>query len=190
MPTNIGNYIKKIRTDQGLTLKELSEKSGLSVSFLSQFERGISTIALDALMSLSEALDIDPRDVIQESLATAQPKDDYVQRGYNRHTSQISANNQIQTDLSALGYGKKILARMYTLLPDESDEQVLPVSHEGEEFIYVLEGVLTLKIGSAEYELYPEDTAHFPSTKKHMWYNRTNRNVKFILINYPYLTKQ
>ena len=36
--------------------------------------------------------------------------------------------------------------RLHTLLPGESEEKVLPVTHEGEEFIYVLEGILTLEI--------------------------------------------
>ena len=190
MSTNIGEYVKKIRTEQNLTLKELSEKSGLSVSFLSQFERGISTISVDALLELAEALSIDSREIIMESLATSQPKDDYVLRSYSRHTPQISAKNQIQTDLSAFGYDKKMLARMYTLLPGESEEKVLPVTHEGEEFIYVLEGILTLEIDNVRYDLHPEDTAHFPSTKKHIWYNETSRNVKFILVNYPYHAKK
>ncbi len=190
MPTNPGEYVKKIRTEQNLTLKELSKKSGLSVSFLSQFERGISTISVDALLVLADALGIDSREVIMESLATSQPKEDYVLRSYNRHIPQISANNQIQTSLSSFGYDKKMLARMYTLLPDGSEEKTLPVAHEGEEFIYVLEGILTLEIDNVRYDLHPEDTAHFPSTKKHMWYNETNRNVKFILINYPYFSKE
>ena len=146
MPTNTGEYVKKIRTEQNLTLKELSKKSGLSVSFLSQFERGISTISVDALLVLADALGIDSREVIMESLATSQPKEDYVLRSYNRHIPQISANNQIQTSLSSFGYDKKMLARMYTLLPDGSEEKTLPVAHEGEEFIYVLEGISILKI--------------------------------------------
>ena len=126
MPTNTGEYVKKIRTEQNLTLKELSKKSGLSVSFLSQFERGISTISVDALLVLADALGIDSREVIMESLATSQPKEDYVLRSYNRHIPQISANNQIQTSLSSFGYDKKMLARMYTLLPDGSEEKTLP----------------------------------------------------------------
>ena len=89
MPTNTGEYVKKIRTEQNLTLKELSKKSGLSVSFLSQFERGISTISVDALLVLADALGIDSREVIMESLATSQPKEDYVLRSYNRHIPQI-----------------------------------------------------------------------------------------------------
>lgn len=46
---NIGMKIKKLRTEKGMTLKELSEKSELSVGILSQFERGLTTIAVDSL---------------------------------------------------------------------------------------------------------------------------------------------
>ena len=172
-----------------MTLKELSEKTNLSISFLSQFERGLSTISLDALTTLADALQTDVREFISESLATAQPKDNYILRSYNRPVSQISANNQIQTDLSAYGGDKEMLARIYTLLPGEETEKALPVSHKGEEFIYVMEGILTLEINGIRYQLYPDDTAHFPSSCKHMWYNETSRNVRFILVNYPYQEK-
>ena len=58
MDTNmaIGAKVKALRTEKKMTLKQLSEGSGLSVGFLSQFERGLSSIALDSLEKLSEIL--------------------------------------------------------------------------------------------------------------------------------------
>lgn len=189
MATQIGEYVKKIRTEHGMTLKELSGKTGLSVSFLSQFERGISTIAFDSLARVAEALNADIRSFMLESLATTQEKNNYVQRSYSRHISQIISAHEIQTNLSAYGRDKNMLARLCTLLPCEQSqkEASLPTSHEGEEFIYVLEGVLSLEIDSVKYLLYPEDTAHFPSSCKHMYCNETSLNVKFLIVNYPYI---
>ena len=79
-----------------------------------------------------------------------------------------------------------MMARMITLLPKETEERLVLTQQEGEEFLYVLEGSLTLEVDSMKYVLYPEDTAHFNSQRKHMWYNETNRNVRFIIVNYPY----
>lgn len=55
---NIGMEIKKLRTEKGITLKELSEKSELSVGFLSQLERGLTTIAVDSLEKLADILEV------------------------------------------------------------------------------------------------------------------------------------
>ena len=53
---SIGARIKSLRTEQKMTLKQLSELSGLSAGFLSQLERGLSTIAIDSLANLSKIL--------------------------------------------------------------------------------------------------------------------------------------
>ncbi|WP_240523881.1 helix-turn-helix domain-containing protein [Bacillus cereus] len=55
---NIGMKIKKLRTEKGMTLKELSEKNELSVGILSQFERGLTTIAVDSLEKLADIFEV------------------------------------------------------------------------------------------------------------------------------------
>ena len=51
---NIGEKVKNLRNEQGMTLKQLSEATGLSTGFLSQFERGITTIAVEHLSSIAD----------------------------------------------------------------------------------------------------------------------------------------
>ena len=58
-------------------------------------------------------------------------------------------------------------------------------SHVGEEFIFVLEGVLTLIIEEEEYILYPGDSTTFDSTKPHNWKNETNCITKIICVHNP-----
>ena len=183
---NIGERVKASRTKQGMTLKDLSEKTGLSVSYLSQFERGLSTVALDSLMKIADALQEDVYDYIREISTKSQERDKVVLKSYQRLPPQIVPEGTLQTELSAYGGDKKMMARMITLLPQETGERLVLTKHEGEEFIYVLEGVLTLEVDSDRYVLYPEDTAHFDSHRGHIWYNDTNRNVRFIIVNYPY----
>src|SRR5699024_12283666 len=55
---DIHKKIKKIRLENEMTLKELSEETGLSVSFLSQIERGNSSLAITSLKKISDAFDI------------------------------------------------------------------------------------------------------------------------------------
>ena len=61
MDTNtiIGLRIKALRTEKKYTLKYLSENSGLSIGFLSQLERGMTSVAIDSLDKISKVLDVE-----------------------------------------------------------------------------------------------------------------------------------
>ena len=56
---DIGGKVQSRRKEQNITLKELSERTGLSTGFLSQFERGMTTIAIDSLQNIAKVLDMD-----------------------------------------------------------------------------------------------------------------------------------
>lgn len=55
---DIYKKIKQLRYEQGMTLKELSEKTELSVSFLSQIERGTSSLAITSLKRIADAFGV------------------------------------------------------------------------------------------------------------------------------------
>ena len=59
MNKTVGNRIKKLRTKKKMTLKELSLLSDLSVGFLSQLERGLTSVAIDTLEQLSRIFNVD-----------------------------------------------------------------------------------------------------------------------------------
>lgn len=54
----IHNRIKSLRIERNLTLKELSDQTGLSLSFISQIERGTSSLSISSLKKISDALGI------------------------------------------------------------------------------------------------------------------------------------
>ena len=59
-------------------------------------------------------------------------------------------------------------------------------AHEGEEFIFVLEGRLNLRLGSGErYRLKPGDCAYYPSTLEHEWWNATTLVALLLWVNTP-----
>ena len=58
MKDNIGEIIKKLRLEHQLTLKEVAERTGLSISFLSQVERSKSSITLQSLSRIAEAFNV------------------------------------------------------------------------------------------------------------------------------------
>ena len=82
---------------------------------------------------------------------------------------------------------KVLLPRLIELLPsaEESDSDLDQYQHEGEEFLYVLEGILTLIINGERHDLFPGDTGHFDSNNVHNWANFTNKTTKVLVVNSP-----
>lgn len=184
----IGTKVKQLRTKKKLTLKQLSAMTGLSTGFLSQLERGISTIAIDSLTTVAKSLDVELSSFFQhEAVSRGEP----VVRSFEQRFTQVSPRI-IESVLSQDMLKYDHLPRLFQLMPSDSAAEPITemYSHEGEELLYVLEGVLTLYINGKEHTMYPGDSAQLHSTDEHNWANRTNRIVRFLQINYPnpYLT--
>ena len=179
----IGIKIKNLRTSKNYTLKQLSEESGLSIGFLSQLERGISSIAIDSLATIAKILSVSLSSFFDDC---GPDNDDMVVHGFEAEATQISPQI-IQYILSRNKTDFEIFPRLFQLMPRNSpnEDEIEMYNHEGEEFIYVLEGILTIYVGGVQYILYPEDSIQIHSTTDHNWINRTNKMVKFLSINSP-----
>ncbi len=184
----IGLKIKQIRLEKNCTLKQLSKASGLSIGFLSQFERGMSSIALDSLEKLASILGVKLSDFFREE--ASQDPADPVAHGANLQPDEISPQIY-QYFLGNRTEGFDLLPRVYLLMPfpDRKPSPEL-YAHEGEEFIFVLEGVVTVYLEDKQYTLYPGDSIQIDSRKKHNWMNQTNKTAKILTVNTPNPMKQ
>ena len=57
---SIGKILKELRKERKLTLKDLAEQTNVSISFLSQVERGKSSVTLESLKKIADALTVNP----------------------------------------------------------------------------------------------------------------------------------
>lgn len=181
MAYDIGSQIKELRRRRGLTLREVSRQTGLSTGFLSQLERGLTDIALDSLRKLAAALEADPA----QFLSAPRLGQRRTLRSYERSLAQVEPGRFIHYHLTNQAEPKAMLPRLVELLPINSDEAIRPYSHEGEEFLYVLEGILTLHLAGEQQELCPGDSAHYPSALPHNWANYTNKVVRLLVVSHP-----
>ncbi|HCJ58179.1 HTH-type transcriptional regulator PuuR [bioreactor metagenome] len=181
MKEEIGQKINQIRNEKNMTLKDLSEKTDLSVGFLSQVERGLTSIAILSLKNIAEALEVDL------SVFFSPPKKGrpIVLKSYEQEYFQHDKVSFIYSKLSGEIPDRNLEMMMVTLLPCDEEGSPAKAPHEGEEFIYVLEGILTLYYKDEEYVLYPGDSAHYEATEPHTWRNRTNKLVKLLSVNTP-----
>jgi len=177
----IGEKVKTLRQELNMTLKDLSEKTGLSTGFLSQLERGMTSIAVDSLSQMAEILEVD----LGYFFPKVQSADNTILRYQERKLFQIENLKYMHYHLSNELKDKTMLPRMVEILPGETDEIVSAYGHQGEEFVYVIEGCLTLFLDDEKHVLYPRDSAHYNSSRNHNWANYTNQVVKMIVVSSP-----
>ncbi|WP_297488418.1 XRE family transcriptional regulator [uncultured Cetobacterium sp.] len=177
----LGQKIKKLRIENKITLKELGEKTSLSVGFLSQLERGLSTIAIDSLEKIASIFNKEISYFFQKLEETGS----VVLRSYNQKTEKIIEDRFIFKNLSANLKDKVMRPRLVQIQPMKKSEEIKTYGHEGEEFIFILEGILTLNLEKEKFNLYPGDSAHYNSEISHNWSNETNNIVKFLVTSTP-----
>lgn len=186
MNQNVGELIKEVRTKNNMTLKDVSLETGLSIGYLSQLERGKTSVAHDTLKKVAKALHEEMSYFMQQPKV----KKKAVMRSYEREILRMEGSSIIEYGMTNMADSGEMLPKLVEILPQKEVEESLTYPHEGEEFVYILEGILTLQIEEDICDLYPGDSAHYKSTIPHNWSNQTNKMVKFITINTPNLFKE
>ncbi len=176
MDNNIGKRIKSLRLEKRMTLKQVADKTGLSISFISQVERSKSSITLESLRKISEALGVSPSYFFPD-----ENKGTGLIRRRGTEEQDHSYSSFIYTNLSGDLPNPYFDPILVTLHP--GDQKGTPFSHQGQEFVYILEGTLTIIFDQEEYEMKPGDSIHMESSVPHNWFNRTEQPVRFLCIS-------
>jgi transcriptional regulator with XRE-family HTH domain len=163
----IGKRIESLRKEKGLSLDELSKLTGFEVELLSDIEKDKVQPQLGTVIKLSKALDSAFGRLVS---------------GVGDKLFSITRKNEQKVVLRSTSHeGKKQLYTYKSLAPEvkgrhmeamivQLEENPDPETsvHEGEEFIYVLDGVVSLKIGENAFALEPGDSVYYLSTTPHL----------------------
>ena len=163
----IGVRIKSIREEKGLSLDQLSKLTGFDVELLSNIESSKVQPQLGTIIKLSKALDSAFGRIVSgvgDKLYSVTRKNE--QKIVSRSTSR-KGRKQLYTykSLAPEVKGRHMEALIVQLEENPEDEMSV---HEGEEFIYVLNGTVLLNIGGDKFELEPGDSAYYLSTTPHL----------------------
>jgi transcriptional regulator with XRE-family HTH domain len=175
---SFGARLRELRLQRGWTLQELSANSGLSKTFLSRLESGDRQASIAAVLTLSRVLDVSLAFLFESELAT---EPCVIVRG--AETAEKSANGLYYTPLSNTG-------RFFNLQPMRVR---VPISrrgkehyrHDGEEWLYVLSGSITLSLAGRNYDLECGDAAHFDSRLAHRLIARGTNDAEVLLVASP-----
>ncbi len=171
-----GERLRRLRVKAHKTLKEVSEATGLSISFISALERGGSGASVASLRSLAGAYGVTMRKLFGADLEQATP----LVRGGDRPTMQWDNGVRFEEMAS----GEKVMDPSYIRVPPGAGSEGF-YSHMGEEFIYVISGHLLVELkDQGEFRLAPGDTLYFPSTTPHRWW-ADREPVEAVYVNTP-----
>ncbi len=167
---NIGGEIRKIRKEKGYTLKELAQKTGFSTALLSQIENNVVSPPISTLWIIANALEIRLAHFFQQ---TPINREDYfiVRKGKGRFMTR--KESQMVLTYESLGFGKddRMMEPFIIHFKGEEDrEGQEPMSHTGEEFLYVLSGKVYMEYGDQHFVLEPGDSILFESVVPHKLY--------------------
>ncbi len=181
MTKSIGEKLKKSRKDKAISLRELAARVQLSASFLSQIEQGKASPSIENLKKIANSLDvkvsylIDDDDEIESSVHFVRKEDiKYAEsRGSNTKLSVLISSRE-----------KNMEPIMYEIKPNgESGRDFY--SHDGEEYVYIIEGELDIYIEDKIYTLKEGDMLYFKSNIKHRFKNNTKKMVKALWVVSP-----
>ena len=166
----IGKKISTLRALKKIAIEDLAHKTGLSVKQLSSIESGASLPSLGVLIRVTRALGIRIGTLLDDTI-----KEGPAVIRSNEHWSALSFSTSENENREHLTFfslapnkaGRHMEPFIIDIVPKENDVESKS-SHEGEEFIYVLEGKVIIHYGNDIYKLGKGDSIYLDSIVSHL----------------------
>ena len=174
----IGNKIRRLRLQRGLTQEELADRCELSKSFISLLERDLTSPSLDTLSGLLETLGSDLPTFFREQdeklvFGTGDifvKEDPEIMKGMIRWLIPSAQKNQMEPILVEMAPGGETA---------EDDP------HEGEEFGYVLAGTIRIVLGDRAERVRKDESFYFRPNAPHKLVNAGKSLCRVLWVSTP-----
>ena len=158
---NLGARLRARRKAIGKTMQQVADEASLTIGFISQIERGISTPSLASLYNVAKALDASVDMFVSQA-----PKRSHsvVTHAGQRPTFKVDGTSRYYEFLER-GFAEATLNACVSHVPPGHASEMM--SHEGEDFVYLVAGTMHYEVDGIGYQLKAGDTLHFDSRKPH-----------------------
>lgn len=181
----IGEKIRQIRESKDMSVEELAQESQISVELLESLESGAQVPSLTPLFKIAKVLGVRLGTFLDDM---PQKGPFMVKSGKSEsviHFSDLDNKSRGSAlDFYSLAYGKgdrHMEPFIIDVHPYNTEHQ--PSSHEGEEFIYVLDGEIEILYGNETYHLAPGDSIYYDSVIPHHVHAK-NTEAKILAVVY------
>ena len=186
--TFVGSKIKGIRETKNLSIEEIAESSGLSVEQITSIENDQNLPSLGPLIKIARALGVrlgtfmDDNDALGPVVCRAADRE---------RNSSISFSNGAADARKHMEYhplaqqkaGRHMEPFVIDINPEENPDFKLS-AHEGEEFIFVMNGEVEIEYGKEKYLLKEGDSIFYDSIVKHHVHGAPGKSAKILAVVY------
>lgn len=181
----IGEKIREIRLEKGIKINEVSQKTGFTSSFISQFERNLTQGSVSSIQKIANALDINVSKLFQgdevETESTS-PQVASITRKDQRPKMAYPDGRMIDYLLT----GKNSHLEVLYSVVEPGGGSGHHYSHDSEEeCIIILKGQMEVSVDKSTYLLNEGDSINFSSKLPHAWRNIGEEQLEVIWVNTP-----
>lgn len=175
-PTDLGGKLRRLRKRTGLGLVEAARKAKISAGFLSSIELSRANPSVATLQRLAAAYGkttLDFFDLPKQSNRLVRPRD----------RRAIQTESGVRIEMLSVG-ARQLESQLFRVPPGAGSDGAY--SHQGEEFIYMLSGMLEIWLDELQsYTLHQGDGFWFESSVGHRWYNPSSETAVLLWVNTP-----
>lgn len=172
---SFGARLRELRLQRNWTLQDIASRSGLSKTFVSRLESGARQASIAAVLTFSRIFDVSLDMLFETQLATDPC---VIVRGANAAEHHVNGLAYVPlSDASRFFNVQPMRVRISSARRGKEHYH-----HEGEEWIYVLSGSLTLSLAGFSYDLESGDAAHFDSRLPHRLIARGSQDAEVLLV--------
>lgn len=186
---NVGEKVRKVREFKNLSREELAERSKLSKELIAGIEENKDLPFLAPLIRIARVLGVRLGTFLDDAIEMGP----IVARkgGYKIGISQANHTSKDIFDLNfhplAMDKSGRHMEPFLIEVNPPRDKDLSFSSHEGEEFVYVLSGVIEISYGSDIYKISEGDSIYFDSSVSHNLHTANNKPAKILAVVYaPY----
>jgi transcriptional regulator with XRE-family HTH domain len=162
------------------TLQEIADQCGFTKSLMSKIETGKTVPPVSTLVKIAGALGVKVSALLDEE--DEESKTVYVPAKSILEDKMIRTNKGYSFYTVASERSNKNM-QPFLFFAKKGEVKVHKLSHQGEEYIYMLEGCMNYKVGNTEYMLNPGDSLYFDSFQQHELHPLTEE-VKYLAVFY------
>lgn len=162
----LGAALRARRLEKGLRLQDIAARADVSVGMLSQLERGLSSPPLKVLREICAALELPMTSLFETPETSAEG---VIVRAHERRRLEIGTKGMVK-ELLNRDDGTSLQGMLVTIAPGGGSGGD-SYAHDGEEIGHVLQGTLSIRIGTRSHTLSAGDTFCFQSTIPHSFEN-------------------
>jgi transcriptional regulator with XRE-family HTH domain len=177
--SKLGEKIKVLRTEKNMSLKLLSNRSGISAAAIHKIESNGITPTITTMMKIADALGKNVSHFIEE---TNEDIDVVFVAAKEREPILTFKKGLELHGISAKQYGDFIMTAAYAVLDVGASSGQKPMKHKGEELVYCLQGKVEFKIKGETYILGPGDSLNYRTQLNHKWKNIGDMKAKLIWV--------